>query len=234
MTLSRALLARLRQVHRSSGWPCGDALEIELLAAGLASMACDSLGRQWLQLTPQGLAALAASLEANRARRDAHEALVERVALWMHGQGRLVWRSPAMRAAVESADTGRKWALGLPDVYSLRHSSREDRLEPIAHEVKVSRADLLSDLKRPEKRAPYLAVSCQLYYVLGCDARGRPIARADELPPECGVVQAGPDRLEVLRPAPSRAQPALGFAVWMALAKADRFRPDEDGPQMRL
>ena len=44
-------------------------------------------------------------------------------------------------------------------------------LEPIAHEIKASRADLLGDLKRPEKRAAYLAVASQAYCVLGHEHR---------------------------------------------------------------
>lgn len=234
MALSRPLLTRLRQLQRSSGWPCGDALEVELLAAGLVSAERDSLGRESLRLTPEGLQVLAASLQANRARRDAHEALVEQVARLMHREGRLVWRGPPLRAALTGPAGERSWAVGLPDVFSVRHSSREDRLEPIAHEIKVSRADLLGDLKRPDKRAAYLAVSQQLYYVLGRDAKGRPIARPDEVPAECGVMQATPKGLELLRPAPARRLDRLGFEVWMALARADRFRPDEDPPQLSL
>lgn len=233
MTYSRPLLARLRQIQRSSGWPCGDALEVELLALALVLSERDSLGRESLRLTPQGLQVLAASLASNRAARDAHDDLVERVAKLMHREGRLVWRGPALRAAVVQ-DGERRWAVGMPDVFSLRHSSREDYLEPIAHEIKVSRADLLVDLKRPEKRAAYLAVSQQMYYVLGCNAKGRPIATPDELPPECGVMLASPDALQVLRPAPRRPMERLGFEVWLALAKADRFRPADEPPQMSL
>lgn len=234
MSFPRPWMTRLRQLQRSSGWPSGDALEVELLAAGLVLTERDSLGRESLRLTAQGLQALAASLQANRARRDAHEALVERIAALMHRDGRLVWRGPALRAALTPGDGLRRWVVGLPDVFSLRHSSREDALEPIAHEIKVSRADLLGDLRRPDKRAAYLAVSQQLYYVLGQDARGRPIALPEEVPPECGVMQATAAGLDILRPAPRRAVQRLGFEVWMALARADRWRPEEDPPQLGL
>ena len=33
--LTRAHARRLRDLYRSAGWPCQDALEIDLLAAGL-------------------------------------------------------------------------------------------------------------------------------------------------------------------------------------------------------
>ena len=43
------------------------------------------------------------------------------------------------------------WAIAMPDVYSIRHTTVEDHVEPIAHEIKVRRADLLADLRRPTK-----------------------------------------------------------------------------------
>lgn len=101
-------------------------------------------------------------------------------------------------------------------------------------EIKVSRADLLGDLRLPDKRDSYLDLGGQCWYVLGCDARGRPIAQADEIPPDCGVLLAPPDApLEVLRHAPQRVVPDLPFALWMALAKATplpgTFGDDEPG-----
>jgi hypothetical protein len=105
-------------------------------------------------------------------------------------------------------------------VYSIRNSSRPDHLEPIVHEIKVSRADLLGDLKRPHKRQAYLDVGGQCWYVLGCDSRGRDIASADEIPLECGVMLCKDQRLSVLRAAPKRPVRHLPFGVWMALAKA--------------
>jgi hypothetical protein len=84
----------------------------------------------------------------------------------------------------------------------------------------VRRADLLGDLKRSEKRQPYLDVGGQCWYVLGPDAKGRPIGSADEIPTECGVMVAGEAGIEVLRPAPKRPSPRLPFAVWMTLVKA--------------
>jgi hypothetical protein len=93
-------------------------------------------------------------------------------------------------------------------------------LEPIVHEIKVSRADLLGDLKNKDKRNAYLDLGGQCWYVLGCNAKGNPIAEADEIPLECGVMVQTSDKLEVLRPAPKRPIRQLPFAVWMALAKA--------------
>jgi hypothetical protein len=73
-----------------------------------------------------------------------------------------------------------------PDVFSIRNSSVQAYLEPIVHEIKVSRCDLLGDLKRHDKRKASLDVGGQCWYVLGSDARGRAIAEPDEIPVECG------------------------------------------------
>lgn len=111
---------RLREVYRSSGWPCQDMLEVELLASGLLERRIDTDGRETLRVTDAGLVQLAQAHVGNKAARSAHEALVERVCLEMGRAGRL-----------------------------------------------VSRADLLGDLKKPGKRAAYLGLGGECWYVLG-------------------------------------------------------------------
>jgi hypothetical protein len=41
--------------------------------------------------------------------------------------------------------------MAMPNVYSIRHTTVEVYVEPVVHGIKVSRADLLADLKRPDK-----------------------------------------------------------------------------------
>jgi hypothetical protein len=122
-----------------------------------------------------------------------------------------------------------RWCVAMPDVFSIRRSSVEAYLEPVVHEIKVSRADLLGDLKRPAKRAAYLAMAGACWYVLGVDAKGRPIAQPQEVPPECGVLQVEGGLLVVAREAPRRAVGQLPFHVWMSLAQAGpAARPERD------
>jgi len=64
----------------------------------------------------------------------------------------------------------------------------EAYLEPVVHEIKVRRADLLGDLKNISKRSAYLDLG-ECWYVLGQDAKGRAIADPDEVPAECGVIR---------------------------------------------
>ena len=200
---------RLRDVYRSAGWPCLDGVEIDLLGAGLVERVLSTTGHETLRVTDAGVALLADSIARHRARRDAHEALVERVADAMTRAGRLAWRGIALRAKVDAA-----WVMAMPDVYSIRHTSVEDCLEPIAHEIKVRRADLLADLRKPVKREAYRQLSSECWYVIR-----EGIADVEEIPPECGVLLAGDAALEVARPAPKRAL-RLPFGVWMALARA--------------
>ncbi|KDB52290.1 hypothetical protein X805_21120 [Sphaerotilus natans subsp. natans DSM 6575] len=239
--LTSAHRRRLREVWRSAGWPAQDLLEAELLAAGLLERHHDSAGRCTIRVTDAGIQALADSAARNRAARSAHEALVEQVALAMLREGRIAWRGLTLRARVPgesggsapvpmelsahdaSVDTGpssddRTWQLAMPDVFSVRHTSVAAYLQPLVHEIKVSRADLLADLRQPTKRAAYLDMAGGLYYVL---AEG--IARAEEIPAECGVIEMRGGLLHTLRPAPMRApsqEAGLPFAVWMALARA--------------
>jgi hypothetical protein len=212
---------RLREVWRSAGWPCQDLIEVELLAAGLLERLRDEAGRETLRVTDAGLQVLAATLERNRAARGAHERLVARVALELQRAGRIAWCGLSLRAKVAPAGDDERWHMAMPDVFSVRHTSVAGYLQPEVHEIKVRRADLLSDLRHDAKRACYLGMAGACWYVL---AEG--IGQADEIPPECGVMVARGEAfatLEVLRLAPTRALPfeaGLPFPVWMALARA--------------
>jgi len=207
--LSAAHRRRLREIWRSAGWPCQDMLEVELLHAGLLQRLRDDQGRETLRVTESGIALLAQTLQKNRALRDAHELLVARVAREMQRAGRIVWRGLSLRARVDEG-----WAMAMPDVYSIRHTSVEAYVAPIVHEIKVKRADLLADLRHEAKRSAYLALSSECWYVIR-----EGIARPEEIAPACGVMIASHAGLAVARAAPRRPV-QMSFGVWMALARA--------------
>lgn len=119
----------------------------------------------------------------------------------------------------------RRWLQARPDVFSIRYTSVEAYLQPLVHEVKVSRADLLADLRRPEKRAAYLGMAAECWYVL---AEG--IGGPEDVPPECGVLIATPTELACARAAPPRAA-AMRFDLWMALARAVPLASEDDPRQ---
>jgi len=221
-TLGRAHARRLREVYRSAGWPCKDMLEIELLAAGLLQRMAGPAGHETLRVSDAGVAWLAAALARNRSALSAHEALVEHVACEMVRAGRITWRSLSLRAQLPPASEGERgrWCMVRPDVFSIRNTTVETYVDPIVHEIKVSRSDLLGDLRRPDKRTAYLDLGGECWYVLGCDAKGRPIGAAGEIPAECGVMLIENQRLVVARAAPRRTRQNLPLGVWMALAKA--------------
>ncbi|MEO8805463.1 MAG: hypothetical protein ABI433_05240 [Burkholderiaceae bacterium] len=200
---------RLRDVYRSAGWPCQDAVEIELLAAGLLERVRSPSGHETLRVSDAGIQLLAETQARNRARRDAHELLVERVAREMTRAGRIAWQGLNLRAKVDSG-----WVTAMPDVFSVRHTTVEAYLEPIVHEIKVQRSDLLSDLRSAGKRAAYLQLSSECWYVIR-----EGIAEPGEIPPECGVLVATETGLDVARAAPKRAM-QMPFGLWMALARA--------------
>jgi hypothetical protein len=231
LILKRVHAQRLREVYRSAGWPYQDVVEIDLLAAGLLKRTNSDSGHPLIALTDAGIAHLAQATQGNRQARSTHDTLVDKVVQAMLRDGRLVWTGVNLRAKVpgESEEVSR-WKMCQPDVFSIRNSSRQEYLEPIVHEIKVSRADLLGDIKRLDKRAAYLDVGGQCWYVLGCDRCGYPIAKANEIPVECGVMVFQNKQLEVLRMAPKRAVSQLPFSVWMALAKATPLKGAELEP----
>ena len=219
---------RLREVWRSAGWPCRDTLELDLLAAGLLVREFDAQGRETLLVSEAGIQWLAAARRKHQAALDDHEALVARVGREMQRSGRIVWRGLSLRAPLPGDDGATRWALVKPDVFSIRHTTVEDHVEPVVHEIKVRRADLLADLRRAAKGAAYLALASQCWYVLR-----RGIAGADEVPPAFGVMLADGQGLEVARPAPRR--PArLPFASWVALARANAEPAHGDDGQAML
>jgi hypothetical protein len=135
--------------------------------------------------------------------------------------GRIVWTGLSLRAQLPSeAESSARWKMCMPDVFSIRNITVVGYLDPVVHEIKVSRADLLGVLKSQDKRDSYLNVDGQCWYVLGCDRKGRLIAKPEDIPDECGVMVMTGARLEVIRNAPRRAIPDLPFSMWMALAKA--------------
>jgi hypothetical protein len=283
--LGRAHLTRLMQIWRSAGWPCQDAIEIDLLAAGWVCWQTAPSGHQTLRLTDAAVALLAETRQRRQRVWGAHDRLSARIATQLTKAGRIVWLELPLRAAVPWPEAGQgaasdaaadapmrvaesvpmgqlwpddpeaidgppahvaggmagpegarrrrqariHWRMARPDVFSVRHTSVRAYLHPMVHEIKVSRADLLSDLRHEAKRAAYQWLCSECYYVFPAG-----IAEPDEIPAEFGVWVVHGDvaegRLELLRPA--QHQPCeLPFDVWMALARATPIVADPAGVQ---
>ena len=119
----------------------------------------------------------------------------------MQRAGRIAWRGLSLRVRTgdDALGTG-QWTIARPDLFSVRNTSVEDYLDPIVHEIKVRRADLLGDLRRPAKGEAYRQMGRECWYVL---AEG--IGGADDVPEDYGVMVEQGGVLDVLRPAPRRA-----------------------------
>lgn len=249
---------RLKSIWRSAGWPCRDEIELDLLAAGWAALTGPPGGHQTLCLTEAGVRVLSAARQRNQQRLGAHERLADRMGRLLLETGRLVWRELPLRARVSGTPsdvpgdhpggelacfegdfasgpagaTPGAWRLCRPDVFSVRNTSVEDYLQPMVHEVKVSRSDLLSDLRQQAKREAYQWLSCETYYVFPAH-----LATPQEIPEAAGVwllegsVDSG--RLVLARPARHVAR-KLPFPVWMALAKSVPMQPAMEGLQREL
>lgn len=252
-TLSRLHRARLLAIWRSAGWPCKDGIEIDLLAAGLLLARSDEAGRECLKLSETGIAWLAQARQQGQRALSRHDRLALRFAGHLRGAGRIVWRELSLRARIEmqteeevlprsplwpeeaapEAASPHSWRMARPDLFSVRNTSVEAYLQPQVHEVKVSRADLQSDLRHAAKRQAYEWLSCETYYLFPAG-----MAEPEEIPEPYGVWvlhgEIDEGRFEQLRPA--RHQPCtLPFAVWLALAKATPLHAeDDDSPQAPL
>ena len=255
----RVHLTRLMTIWRSAGWPCRDAIELDLVAAGWAALIEEASGHETIRLTHTGMRLLADARQRNQRSLSAHDQLAARVAAQLMSAGRLVWRELSLRARItihdqppggqavmadgalwmedeattaSSPQSPTAWRMARPDLFSVRRTTVEDHLQPMVHEVKVSRADLLSDLRHAAKRESYQWLSCETYFVLPAG-----VAEPHEIPEAFGVwllpgpVESG--TLELARPA--RHMPCrLPFAVWMALAKATPASLDGEPIQSEL
>ena len=137
--------------------------------------------------------------------------------------------TPAARAAANV------WRMARPDLFSVRNTSVPAYLQPMVHEVKASRADLLSDLRHDAKRQAYQWLCEECYYVFPAG-----MAAPHEIPEHFGIWvlhgsldDGAASRFELLRPA-RHASCALPFAVWMALCKATPLRSEAELAQAHL
>lgn len=90
----------------------------------------------------------------------------------------------------------------------------------ITYEVKVSRADFLSETRKPGKRQSGLGLSTHFYFVVPAG-----MVEPDEIPEETGLIYMHPNISRVVRKAPKREYP---LANWDFLASAARALQHHD------
>jgi hypothetical protein len=112
-----------------------------------------------------------------------------------------------------------------------------DELRLIAIEVKRSRADLVHELRFPEKAAPHDRVCGERYIVLPALV-GDYLRRGEELPAGVGLIEVGSRAVVLLEAKPHRVeQPSMGFLKALfrvAAGAAERLERDDVVPRAPL
>lgn len=105
------------------------------------------------------------------------------------------------------------------DVFAQRFWRHGPGFQRVAYEVKVSRSDLLAELRRPQKRSLALELSNRFYF-----ATPPGLVRPGELPEECGLVEVKNGRSRAVVPAPVRQARAFSEEEMLHLLRRDLFR----------
>lgn len=224
--ISRSHLKRLKIYYRSAGWPVKDNLEIDLIVAGLAERRIDPSGHEAIYVTDAGIQALAGLLSTNRAAFDAHEALVAKVVEYLQQRGWITFTGRSFKVKPEE-----KWITVRPDVFALPKTLDERRIVPCVYEVKVSRADLRSELRKGTKRLGYEAISRRMYYVMPEEIANE--ALLAEIPASCGVLLQREGSLFEHRLANER-NVELRPIHWLQLLASCRDPSQAEHPQQEL
>lgn len=193
-----------------------DGIDLDLAAAGLINRLDSPSATIYFAITDAGVRELAIEHRREVARRRPHHELAGRLASWLRDQGRVTWENIELLAQSEQSRQCVR-----PDVFSLVATYNEKKINPVIHEVKVSRQDFLSDLAAPEKRAGYAKLSEALYYVapLGMIAK-------DEVPSECGlVVEEDTGKFVVIKRAKKKKCEVTAHHFMNLILKPGKFNP---------
>jgi len=190
--LTRKHYTRLRWYFRAPDGAASraDNDDLDLAALGLIERREYVGGSVYFRITQAGQQALAEENAREIERRSPHHELAQRLAEWLRGQGRITWENIELLIYLES---GGKQAVR-PDVFSLMTTLNPEKISPVVHEVKVSRADFLADLAKPEKRTGYAKIAEAVYYVAPAG-----IIYSSDIPPGCGLLlEHEPGRFELV------------------------------------
>lgn len=209
--LTRRHYKRLRfywQGGRGGASSLTDGVDLDLAAAGLIERHERLGGGVCFSITNAGEKELAAEKAREIERRRPHHDVAGRVAAWLRDQGRVTWENIELLVDV---DAGGRQAIR-PDVFSVAATYDEERINPCVHEIKVSRADFLADIAKPEKRAGYAKVAEVVYYVAPVG-----VISASDVPLDCGlVIEVEPGQFDVAK-RPKKKRVALTTHHFMNL-----------------
>lgn len=156
---------------RSSAINHGDASDLILVGKGLLSRS--KLDK--LLPTTLGLCVLNVHHECVLATKQPHEDLASRLAASLQDHSRLAWKDIEL--------IGYEGRVCRPDVFSISATYSNLNFSTMSHEIKVSRADFASDMRKTYKWKAYLRFSNYLYYTCPKD-----LISINEVPDECGLI----------------------------------------------
>lgn len=194
ISLNRRQIKRLRfyfQQGRHATSITPDSIDLDLIALKTVVLdAAGSSGYTQVRITELGLDTLHQHRQNDLSVRQVHHDLGGRVAEYLRGQGRITWENIEFKNLVDSEDLKTPggepyqfWKRVRPDVFSIATTLDMKTANPCVHEIKVSRADFLSDIAKPEKRQAYAMLAQAVYYVAP-DGMIQP----HEMPKEVGLL----------------------------------------------
>ena len=174
----RTLWSYGRPVHLSTL----TAIDLDLIVHGMAQTVDQHHSASAvLTITRRGLIHLNETRQTQVEAGRPHHELGQRLAAHLQAKGMHTWEN--VEFSNPHWTQPRTWGVVRPDVYACYPELKANNCAPAIYEVKVSRADFLADLAKPEKRQAYAALAEAVYY---CCPQGL-IAKA-EVPEGFGLV----------------------------------------------
>lgn len=181
--LTKRHYTRLRHYFKShrAGTMC-DNLDLDLVGLGLVTRK-ESYGNITFVITDEGEKELYREKQREIARRSPHHDLGSRLSTYLRSKTKITWENIEFKIETFDKNGVRNLYVARPDVFSLNLTYNEEKISPTVYEVKVNRADFLTDLKKPEKRGAYQEICECMYYV--CKEG---LIKIEEVPIECGLI----------------------------------------------
>lgn len=164
--LTKSHAARLRTLW-SLGRPMhvGDlgGIDLDLVVHGFAEPVAKGYGSgAVLSVTKRGISHLNEVRQALIAAQRPHHELGHRLARHLQAKGLHTWEN--VEFSNPDWSQPRSWGVVRPDVFACLPVLKAETAAPAIYEVKVSRADFLADLTRPEKRGAYSQLAEAVYF----------------------------------------------------------------------
>ncbi|MYM92367.1 hypothetical protein [Duganella vulcania] len=221
LELTRQHFTRLRHYWRGAKGGAGsrtDLIDLDLAARGYIERTHDDGAVVRFRISQLGEVVLAEEHERQVERCRPHHELAGRLAFALRSQSRVTWENIQILADADA--DGARYCMR-PDLFSVVATCDMGRLAPQVHEVKVSRADFLADVRDASKRKCYFMVAERVYYV----AEAGMILPA-EVPEECGLIVETTGGQFEMQKQPKKRKVTLSPAILMnLLLKSGQFNP---------